>query len=92
MDTGESWAYRARGVDPLVEVRVVHEGTQKPARVLVHFVADEFEGREERGPPARLKVCSIFSGALGHASGVVVVAVGIRLNPAGAHGAVISAL
>lgn len=56
MEPGESWAYRARGSDPLVEVRVVREGTQKPARVLVRFVADEFEGREEWVPPARLKV------------------------------------
>lgn len=47
MEPGESWAYRARGIDPLVEVRVVREGSQKPARVLVHFVAAEFEGREE---------------------------------------------
>ncbi|WP_029089700.1 hypothetical protein [Brevibacterium album] len=56
MEPGESWAYRARGIDPLVEVRLVREGSQKPARVLVHFVADEFEGREESVPPARLKV------------------------------------
>lgn len=56
MEPGESWAYRARGGDPLVEVRVVRKGTQKPARVLVRFVAEEFEGREEWVPPARLKV------------------------------------
>lgn len=56
MKPGESWAYRKRGLDPLVEVRVVREGTQKPARVLVRFVADEFEGRDEWVPPARLKV------------------------------------
>lgn len=56
MEPGESWAYRARGVDPLVEVRVVRQGAQKPARVLVRFVADEFEGKEEWVPPARLKV------------------------------------
>lgn len=55
MEPGESWAYRARGVDPLVEVSVVRLGSQKPARVLVHFVADEFEGREEWVSPARLK-------------------------------------
>lgn len=56
MEPGESWAYRARGIDPLVEVRFVRTGTQKPARVLVRFVADEFEGQEEWVPPARLKV------------------------------------
>jgi hypothetical protein len=28
---GESWAYRARGVDDLVEVVVVRFGTQHPA-------------------------------------------------------------
>ncbi|MBT2513096.1 hypothetical protein [Arthrobacter sp. ISL-30] len=56
MEPGESWAYRARGVDPLVEVRVVRQGAQKPARVLVSFLADRFEGKEEWVPPARLKV------------------------------------
>lgn len=56
MEPGESWAYRARQVDPLVEVCVVRLGTQKPARVLVRFVDDEFEGREEWVPPVRLKV------------------------------------
>jgi hypothetical protein len=56
MEPGESWAYRARGVDPLVEVRVVRQGAQKPARVLVRFIGDEFEGKEEWVPPARLKV------------------------------------
>lgn len=56
MEPGETWAYRARGIDPLVEVRVVRTGTQKPPRVLVHFVDDKFEGREEWVPPIRLKV------------------------------------
>ncbi|WP_413247828.1 hypothetical protein [Sinomonas flava] len=56
MEPGESWAYRARGVDPLVEVRVLSQGAQTPARVLVRFVSDEFEGKEEWVPPARLKV------------------------------------
>ena len=37
-------------------MRFVRAGTQKPARVLVRFVADEFEGQEEWVPPARLKV------------------------------------
>lgn len=56
MEPGERWAYRARGVDPLVEVEVKRIGTQKPNRVLVLFLADEAEGREEWVPPARLKV------------------------------------
>ena len=56
MEPGERWAYRARGVDPLVEVEIKRLGTQKPARVLVRFVADDAEGREEWVPPARLKV------------------------------------
>ncbi|QAY74248.1 hypothetical protein ET445_13860 [Agromyces protaetiae] len=55
-EPGEHWAYRARGVDPLVEVTVVRFGTQKPPRVLVSFVDASFEGREEWVPPARLKV------------------------------------
>jgi hypothetical protein len=56
VEPGERWAYRARQVDELVEVRVLRLGTQKPARVLVRFVDDAFEGREEWVPPARLKV------------------------------------
>jgi len=56
MEPGQSWAYRARRVDDFVEVVVLRMGTQKPARVLVRFVDDRFEGREEWVPPARLKV------------------------------------
>lgn len=56
MKPGKSRAYRARQVDPLVDVSVVRLGAQKPARVLVRFVDDEFEGREDWVPPARLKV------------------------------------
>lgn len=56
MKPGESWAYRQRGIDPLVEVKIVREGTQRPARVLIRFVDDAFEGKEEWVPPARLKV------------------------------------
>lgn len=56
MESGERWAYRARGIDPLVEVEVKRLGTQKPARVLVLFIGDDAEGREEWVPPARLKV------------------------------------
>jgi hypothetical protein len=43
----QRWAYRARQVDELVEVSVVRLGTQKLARILVRFVDDAFEGREE---------------------------------------------
>lgn len=56
MEPGERWAYRARGIDPLVEVKIKRLGTQKPARVLVAFMGEEAEGREEWVPPARLKV------------------------------------
>ena len=56
MDVGESWAYRARSQDPMVEVRVLRIGTNRPPRVLVRFVDDSFEGKEEWVPPARLKV------------------------------------
>lgn len=50
------WAYRARQVDPLVEVSVLRIGTQRPPRVLVRFLDEVFEGREEWVPPGRLKV------------------------------------
>lgn len=53
---GQSWAYRARQIDDLVEVEVIRLGTQRPARVLIRFVDASFEGREEWVPPARLKV------------------------------------
>jgi hypothetical protein len=56
VDIAEAWAYRARSIDPLVEVQVLRIGTSKPARVLVRFVADEFEGRQDWVQPARLKV------------------------------------
>ncbi|UOQ58771.1 hypothetical protein MUN78_08125 [Leucobacter allii] len=55
MEPGDHWAYRARGIDPLVEVKLKRLGTQKPARVLVRFVGDDAGGREEWVPPARLK-------------------------------------
>jgi|HubBroStandDraft_6_1064221.scaffolds.fasta_scaffold66290_2 hypothetical protein len=44
------------GLADFVRVRVVRLGTQRPVRVLVGFVDDAFEGREEWVPPARLKV------------------------------------
>ena len=52
---GETWAYRARGHDPLVQVSIVRLGINTPARVLVRWVADEFEGAQDWVPPARLK-------------------------------------
>jgi hypothetical protein len=52
---GESWAYRARQSDELVQVTVLRLGSQRPARVLVQFVEDKFEGRQQWVPPARLK-------------------------------------
>lgn len=55
MDPGTRWGYRARNVNPLVEVEVVRIGTKRPARVLVRFVDAEQEGHEDWVPPARLK-------------------------------------
>lgn len=53
---GQHWAYRASWRDPLVEVAVVRLGVKAPARVLVRWVSDEFEGKQDWVPPARLKV------------------------------------
>ena len=53
---GELWAYRARRIDEVVQVEVVKLGTQRPPRVLVRWVDESFEGRQEWVPPARLKV------------------------------------
>ncbi|WP_137146338.1 hypothetical protein [Mycolicibacterium sp. CR10] len=53
---GQSWAYRSRQVDDVVEVEVLKLGTQRPPRVLVRFVDERFEGRQEWVPTARLKV------------------------------------
>ena len=47
---------RPRHVDDVVEVEVLKVGTQRPLRVLVTFVDESFEGRQEWVPPARLKV------------------------------------
>lgn len=57
MELGERWAYRAAPYDgPVSEVEVLKEGTQRPLRVKVRFVAEEAEGREEWVSPARLRV------------------------------------
>lgn len=54
---GEFWAYRARRIDEVVQVEVLRLGTQRPPRVLVRWVDESFEGRQDWVPPARLKVC-----------------------------------
>lgn len=53
---GEVWAYRARSMDPLVQVVVHRIGVKTPKRALIRFVDEEFEGQQEWVPPARLKV------------------------------------
>lgn len=53
---GEVYGYRARSVDDLVPVKVLKEGTRKPARLLIRFEDPAMEAREEWVPPARLKV------------------------------------
>ncbi len=52
---GDAWGYRARSQDPLVQVDVVRLGVKRPPRVLVRFVAAEFEGLQDWVPPSRLK-------------------------------------
>lgn len=56
VERGEHWAYRARAADPFVAVQVLRIGKNRPPRVFVRFVDDEFEGREDWVPPSRLKV------------------------------------
>jgi hypothetical protein len=53
---GERWAYREKSGASAVEVEVRRIGKSRPPRVRVRFVDDEFEGREEWVPEARLKV------------------------------------
>lgn len=55
VEVGEAWAYRARSQDTVGRVEVLRFGTKRPPRVLVRFLDEEFEGREEWVPPARLK-------------------------------------
>ena len=55
VEAGQSWAYRARQDDALAQVSVIRLGTQRPARVLITFTDEAFEGRQEWVPPARLK-------------------------------------
>ena len=56
MEAGEVWAYRAKAGVAVVPVAVVRVGTGRPPRVRIRHLAEEFEGREEWVPPARLKV------------------------------------
>jgi hypothetical protein len=68
---GESWAYRARQVDDVVAVEVMKLGTQRPARVLVRFVDERFEGRQKWVPPARrtcTRVSVVCAVQTGHAA------------------------
>ena len=53
---GQRWAYRGKQTEPVTCVEVKRLGTGRPPRVLIKFVDDEFEGREEWVPPGRLKV------------------------------------
>jgi hypothetical protein len=52
---GSEWAYRQHRDDPIVRVRVLRIGKERPFRAKVRFVDDEFEGREDWVPRARLK-------------------------------------
>jgi hypothetical protein len=52
---GSGWAYRQHRDDPIVRVRVLRIGKERPLRAKVRFVDDEFEGREDWVPRARLK-------------------------------------
>ncbi|HET7325770.1 MAG TPA: hypothetical protein VFJ14_00645 [Nocardioidaceae bacterium] len=56
VSVGDVYGYRARSIDDLVPVKVLKEGTKKPARVLIRFEGPAMEGREEWVPPTRLKV------------------------------------
>jgi hypothetical protein len=56
MEIGEVWGYRARQIDALARVEVLKVGTKRPARVQVRFLDEQFEGRQDWVPPARLKV------------------------------------
>jgi hypothetical protein len=53
---GQRWGYRGKQTEPVTCVEVKRLGTGRPPRVLIKFVGDEFEGREEWVSPARLKV------------------------------------
>lgn len=52
---GELWGYRARARDELTCVQVLKIGTKRPPRVKIRFEDDQYEGRQDWVPPARLK-------------------------------------
>lgn len=56
LTVGGQWAYRQKQTEPVTCVEVLRLGTGKPARVLVRFIDEFFEGRQDWVPPARLKV------------------------------------
>lgn len=63
-EAGQHWGYRVqRRGGQLTEVRVVRVGVRRPARVLVEFLDEAFEGRREWVPPGRLKVLWAEAGA-----------------------------
>ena len=47
LEVGQLWAYRARAADPVTCVEVRRIGTARPPRILVKFVDDVYEGRQE---------------------------------------------
>lgn len=55
VEAGQSWAYRVGNAGDLSRVTVLRVGAKRPVRVLVEFVGEAFEGRQEWVPPARLK-------------------------------------
>lgn len=55
MNSGETWAYRRRGKEPLEPVQIVRRGTTRPKWLFVTFEAPEAEGRQEWVPEGRLK-------------------------------------
>jgi hypothetical protein len=55
LKVGSEWAYRQHRDDPTVCVRVLRVGKERPLRVKVRFLDDEFEGREAWVPRPRLK-------------------------------------
>jgi hypothetical protein len=51
----QRWVYRRSDSDEIAEVEVLRVGIRRPARVLVRFVAYDYEGLQDWVPPARLK-------------------------------------
>jgi hypothetical protein len=55
LTVGSEWAYLQHRDGPTVCVGVLRIGKERPIRAKVRFLDDEFEGREEWVPRARLK-------------------------------------